>query len=320
MKVGDITAFHERRPEQPIVGSEEASTVCTRGEYADDASKGYVNAYDTRTPGWGSTSEKWWTFFAERPWLAGGFVWTGFDYRGEPIPYKWPCTASHFGLMDLCGFPKDNYYYYKAWWSDEPVLHLFPHWDWPGREGREIDVRCFTNCDRAELFLNGKSQGVREVERNSHAAWKVLYAPGKLEARGYREGRLALTAVRETSGQAKRLRISADRESIRADGEDIVVLSVMVADDAGRPVPTANDVVTFDVSGAGRLIGVGNGDPSSHESDKVPFRRLFNGLAMGIVQASREDGAMTIVVRSPGLVEARTVVRSERAKAKPSAP
>ncbi len=141
LNVGDMLAFHGRRPNQPIVGSEEGSTVCTRGIYRDDPKRGYVSAYDRRAPKWGSTAEAAWKFFARRPWLAGAFIWTGFDYFGEPIPYQWPCTASHFGLMDLCGFPKDNYYYFQSWWSSQPVLHLFPHWNWKG--GKPIDVRCF---------------------------------------------------------------------------------------------------------------------------------------------------------------------------------
>ena len=183
INVGDIEAFHRRRPDQPIVGSEEGSTVCTRGIYTDDADRGYVSAYDIRAPKWGSTAEKWWTFIAERPWVAGGFAWTGFDYFGEPIPYKWPCTGSHFGLMDLCGFPKDNYYYFKSWWSDKSVLHLFPHWNWIGREGQIIDVRCFSNCDEVELLLNGVSLGLKKMRPMSHLAWPVAFAPGVLEAR-----------------------------------------------------------------------------------------------------------------------------------------
>src|SRR5690606_39187857 len=188
--VGDLEAFHARRPEQPIIGTEEGSTVCTRGIYADDPERGYVSAYDERTPKWGSTAQRWWRFYAERPWLAGAFVWTGFDYRGEPIPYKWPCTASHFGLMDLCGFPKDLYWYFKAWWSSESVLHLFPHWNWSGCEGQEIDVRCFSNHEQVELLLNGRSLGRRTIERNGDARWMVPYEQGRLVARAYRGGEL----------------------------------------------------------------------------------------------------------------------------------
>jgi beta-galactosidase len=315
MKVGNIDAFHKRRPEQPIVGSEEGSTVTTRGIYADDEPRGYVSAYDVRAPNWGSTAESWVTFFAKRPWLAGGWVWTGFDHRGEPIPYKWPCTLSHFGLMDFCGFPKDNYYYYQSWWSDRPVLHLFPHWNWPGMEGREIDVRCFTNHERVELFLNGKSEGVRDVPRLSHAAWKVLYEPGTLEAIAYRSGRRVASTKVETTGVPARIALNADRSSILTDGADVAAVTVSAVDDRGRPVPTADNLIAFDVEGDGRLLGVGNGDPSSHESDKAPHRRLFSGMALVLLQSTprgRSSGSTTLRATSPGLKPARMDIRTVR--------
>jgi beta-galactosidase len=312
IKVGNIVAFHERRPEQPIVGTEEASTVCTRGIYADDEARGYVSAYDVRTPGWGSTAEKWWTFFADRPWLAGGFVWTGFDYYGEPIPYKWPCTASHFGLMDLCGFPKDNYYYYKSWWSGEPVLHILPHWNWLGREGQEIDVRCFSNCQRVELFLNGKSLGAKDVPRNSHVAWKVPYAPGVLEAHGYSNQKRIIEAKTETTGTPAKVLLTPDRAAINADGEDVASITVSVLDSKGRPVPTADNLIHFEVAGSARILGVGNGDPSSHESDQAPQRKLFSGLALVLLQSSRDAGAVRLTAKSDGLEDA-TISLSARA-------
>jgi beta-galactosidase len=318
--VGDIEAFHRDRPPQPIVGSEEGSTVCTRGVYADDKDRGYVSAYDRRTPKWGSTAERWWTFFAQRPWLAGGFVWTGFDYKGEPIPYKWPCTTSHFGLMDLCGFPKDNYYYYQGWWSDRPVLHLFPHWTWPGREGEEIDVRCFTNHEQVELLLNGRSLGRREVPRNSHAAWTVRYAPGTLEARGYRGGREVATTRIETAGAPSRLLLTPGRGTVDADGEDVTLVAVSVLDAAGRAVPLADNLVHFEVAGPARLLGVGNGDPSSHESDKTPFRRLFNGLALAVVQAGREPGTIELTARADGVAEARCSIVARAREPRPFVP
>ena len=314
MNVGNLEAFHKRRPGQPIVGSEEASTVCTRGIYADDAERGYVSAYDLRAPKWGSRAEEWWTNFAARPWLAGGFVWIGFDHRGEPIPYKWPCTLSHFGLMDFCGFPKDNFYYYQSWWSDRTVLHLFPHWNWPGMEGRQIDVRAFSNCDRVELVLNGKIVGANDVPRNSHVAWKVKYEPGTLEARGYRNGKVIATSKRQTSGSPTRIVLSADREAIRADGEDVAAVTVSVVDQSGIPVPTAGNLVRFELDGPGHLLGVGNGDPSSHESDKAPFRRLFNGLALALVQSGREPGTIAITATSEGLHAARLTVSAKRAR------
>jgi beta-galactosidase len=320
INMGDIEAFHRRRPEQPIVGSEEGSTVCTRGIYADDAGRGYVSAYDLRAPKWGSTAEKWWTFFAERPWIAGGFVWTGFDYFGEPIPYKWPCTASHFGLMDLCGFPKDNYYYFKSWWRDETVLHLFPHWNWAGREGRVIDVRCFSNCDEVELLLNGMSLGRKKMRPTSHLAWPVAYAPGVLEARGFRSGKCVATAMNETSGAAARIVLAADRNVIRADGEDVVAVTASAVDANGRVVPTADNVIRFEVSQEGRLLGVGNGDPSNHESVKAPVCRLFNGLCLAFVQSGWKAGTLRVRGSSERLEKAIIDVRLGPRQRRPSVP
>jgi beta-galactosidase len=318
--VGNIEAFHKRRPRQPIVGSEEGSTVCTRGVYADDARRGYVSAYDLRAPKWGSTAEEWWTFFSDRPWIAGGFVWTGFDYFGEPIPYQWPCTASHFGLMDLCGFPKDLYYYFKSWWGDQTVLHLFPHWNWGKKAGRTIDVWCFSNCDEVELLLNGKNLGRRKMKRNSHLAWPVRYEPGTLEARGFRGKIQAITQRVETTGAAARIVLEADRKSIRADGEDVVAISAHAVDDDGRFVATADQAIHFDVSANATLLGVGNGDPSNHESVKEPTCRLFNGRCQVLVQAGSKPGILRVRGRSKGLKDAVAEVRLTAARARPGVP
>jgi beta-galactosidase len=310
INMGNIEAFHKRRPKQPIVGSEEGSTVTTRGIYADDSVRGYVSAYDRRAPKWGSTAEAWWTFFAQRPWLAGGFVWTGFDYFGEPIPFKWPCTASHFGLMDLCGFPKDIYYYYKSWWSDQPVLHLFPHWNWPDQMGQPIDVRCFSNCDEVELILNGQSLGRKTMPRNSHLAWNVDYQPGTLEARGFKAGRQIAQASRQTTGVPALLSLQPDRARLAAGARDVAVISVTVCDDQNRPVPTADNLVQFEISGLGQLIGVGNGDPSSHESSKAPIRRAFGGLCMALVQSTDKSGEIRVEATSPALTAASILIRA----------
>ena len=294
-------AFHTQRPTMPVWGTETGSTVSTRGIYVNDKERGYVSAYDVNAPWWASTAEAWWTIFAARKWLAGGFIWTGFDYRGEPTPYAWPCISSHFGVFDSCGFPKDNFYYYKAWWTDQPVLHLFPHWNWTGKEGQEIEVWCHSNLDRVELLLNDKSLGVKPVPRNGHVAWPVPFAAGRLEAKGFRGSTQVLTDARETTGPATRLVVRADRVQIAGDGEDVAVVVAEVQDAEGRMVPTANDAVTFGVSGVGKLLGVGNGDPSSHESDAGPTRRAFNGLCMAIVQAREGAGVARVSASSQGL-------------------
>jgi beta-galactosidase len=260
--------YHRKHPMQPSIGSEQASTVGTRGIYAKDPQRGYLSAYDDN-PGATQTAEGWWKFFAARPWLSGGFVWTGFDYRGEPTPSSWPCVSSHFGILDTCGFPKDNFYYYQSWWTDKPVLHLLPHWNWPGREGRDIDVWCDSNCQEVELVLNGQSLGRQKMPRNSHLQWKVKYAPGVLSAIGYDGAKIVAETHVETSGDPAAVQLAPDRASINADGRDVSVVTVSIADAKSRIVPTAGPLVHFEVSGPGRIIGVGNGDPICHEPDVV---------------------------------------------------
>lgn len=274
-----IDAYHRQFPRQPEIGTEVGSTVSTRGIYVNNKEKGYVSAYDANHPFWATTAEEWWQTYDARLFLSGGFVWTGFDYRGEPTPYGWPCISSHFGIMDTCGFPKDNYYYYQARWSDTPVLHLFPHWNWRGKEGQEIDVWCYSNLDRAELFLNGRSLGAQNMPRSSHVAWKVPYAPGTIEVHGYKNGKQVLVRQRETTGPATKIFLQPDRRRILADREDISVIEIHVLDSQGRLVPVADNEIAFQVVGPGRIIGVGNGNPSSHEPDKAQRRRAFNGCA-----------------------------------------
>jgi beta-galactosidase len=314
----EIDDFHRKFPKQPTIGSETGSTVSTRGIYANDKEQGYVSAYDVNFPGWAATAEGWWKIYAERRFLAGGFAWTGFDYRGEPTPYEWPCINSHFGIMDTCGFPKDDYYYYQAWWSEKPVLHLFPHWNWPGKEGQEIDVWCHSNLEKVELFLNGGSLGVKEVPRNSHVVWKVRYKPGTLEARGYKGGQQVLVARRETTGGPAKIVLRPDRPQILADGQDVSLVEVQVLDKEGRVVPVADNEIVFQLSGPGKVIGVGNGDPSSHEPDKAHKRRAFNGLCMAIVQSSKEPGEIRLEASSPGLEPATLAIASVKTTIRPA--
>jgi len=314
----EIDDFHQRFPKQPTIGTETGSTVSTRGIYLNDKEQGYVSAYDVNHPEWAETAEVWWKIYAERRFLSGGFVWTGFDYRGEPTPYEWPCINSHFGILDTCGFPKDNFYFYQAWWSDKPVLHLFPHWNWPGKEGQEIDVWCHSNLEKVELFLNGKSLGAKEVARNSHVEWKVPYKPGVIEARGFKGGRQVLVDKRETTGGPAKILLRPDRHEIKADGEDVSLVEVQVVDGQGRLVPVAGNDIVFHVSGNGKIIGVGNGDPSSHEPDKANKRRAFNGLCMVIVQSLKQPGEIRLEASSPGLEPATVALTSLSATPRPA--
>jgi beta-galactosidase len=266
--IGGTDRYRAKHPTQPEVGTEQGSTTTTRGIYARDDERGYVSAFGNDVPGWSNTAEDWWSHFAARPWLSGGFVWTGFDYRGEPTPFSWPCINSHFGVLDTCGFPKDTFWYYKAWWTDETVLHLLPHWNWPGREGQEVRVDALGNCHDIELFVNGVSQGRKTMPRNGRLSWQTRYAPGVLSAKGYdAAGKLLAETKVETTGEPVALKLAPDRSSIMADGADVAVFTVSAVDAQGRPVPVAHNKVTFKIDGPGRILGVGNGDPSSHEPD-----------------------------------------------------
>jgi beta-galactosidase len=310
-------AYHKTHPDIPVVGTETVSAVCTRGIYITDPKKGYVGSYDPYTTTGRASAEGWWRFCNARQWLSGGFVWTGFDYRGEPSPYEWPNISSQYGIIDTCGFPKDSFYYYQSWWTSQPVLHLFPHWNWPGMEGKEIAVWVYSNLEKVELFLNGESLGAKGMKKDSHLAWNVKYAPGAIEARGYKNGAEVLTVKRETTGAAAKLVMKADRKEVSGDGEDVAMFAVEVHDEQGRVVPVADNEVSFRISGEGKLIGVGNGDPTCHESDKGTSRWAFCGLCMAIVQSTKTAGNITVEATSPGLGPARVRVASKGATPRP---
>jgi beta-galactosidase len=321
--LGVIDDWHKAHPKMPSVGSETASTVSTRGIYSTDKLRNWVSAYDLNHTAWSELAEQWWKFYAVREWLAGGFAWTGFDYRGEPTPYGWPSINSQFGIVDMCGFPKDNFFYYKAWWGSEPVLHLFPHWDWSGREGEPISVWVHSNLDSVELFLNGRSLGSQKVEPLTHLEWSVKYEPGVLEAHGTKNGEVVLTDKRETTGKPESIRLTPDRTEINADGEDVSVITVEALDGQGRAIPVADYPVKFKVSGEGALIGVGNGDPNCQESDKEPQRSLFNGLAQVIVQSTRTSGAITVEAYTekrpgPKLPSTTVTITTKKVELRPS--
>ena len=310
-------AYHKAHPDKPVMGTETVSAVGTRGIYITDASKGFVSAYDPYTTTGRASAEGWWRFCNARQWLSGGFVWTGFDYRGEPSPDGWPNISSQYGIVDTCGFPKDSFYYYQSWWTAKPVLHLFPHWNWPGMEGKEIAVWVYSNLDRVELLVNGKSLGAKDVPRDSHVAWVVPYAPGAIEARGWKDGKQVMTTRRETTGAASKLVLRADRTAVAADGEDVAMFAVEVQDAQGRTVPVTDNEVTFRVSGDGRLIGVGNGDPTDHASDKGSVRKAFSGYCMALVQSTKQAGSIQVEATSPGLSSASATISSTHVTLRP---
>ena len=272
---GNIDEHHAKFPSQPGWGTEETTGSGTRGVYEDDRDNGRMAQVDRQSDG--ASIERAIKYYDARKFLAGLFFWTGFDYRGEPNPLAWPAVSSEYGILDLCGFPKDNYYYLQSVWKNAPVLHLFPHWNWSrqvgtpsenGKEGQNISVWAYSNCDEVELFLNGKSLGRKHKEKLSHLEWNVPYQPGTLLARGYNKNKEAIAEKIETTGEPAVVRLIPDRTTINADGEDDSVITLRVEDSKGRLAPTADNELAFSISGVGKIIGVGNGDPASHKADR----------------------------------------------------
>lgn len=313
-----VADYHKDHPDQPVIGTEMGSTVTTRGEYEIDSVRSYLPDHDVTAPPWASTAETWWKLAADNDYWMGGFVWTGFDYRGEPTPFQWPNINSHFGVMDICGFPKNIYYYYQSWWTDKDVLNISPHWNlpagqasWPEKKGKPIDVWVNSNADSVELFLNGKSLGKKDMPRNSHLQWTVNYEPGTLEAVAYKNGRRITNKV-ETTGSGVNVVLTPYKTTILADGEDATVMNISIVDKDGREIPDADNMIRFTITGPGKIIGVGNGDPSSHEPDKCTDgawqRSLFNGKCQVIVQSTGETGTIHFEASAVGLYAGSTDV------------
>lgn len=309
-----VADYHTKHPLQPILGTEMGSTVTTRGIYERDTINNYVIDKDIEAPWWASTAETWWKLAEPNKFWLGGFIWTGFDYRGEPTPFdKWPNISSHFGVMDVCGFPKNIYYYYKSWWSDKDVLHILPHWNWKGSEGKPIDVWVFSNADSVELFLNEKSLGIKTMPRNGHLQWSVNYQPGVVKAIAYKNNK-NFSAKVETTNEAATIIVQPSKTTMYADGKDAVVINVTAVDKSGREVPTANNLIKFSIKGDAKIIGVGNGDPSCHEADKCEDgkwqRSLFNGKCQVIIQAGKTSSTIMLDASSEGLWNGATEIFS----------
>lgn len=305
-------------PERKCYGSEETTGCGTRGVYFDDPEGRWMKALNRAPNGKDSIMnciERGWNFYAERPWAAGCFFWTGFDYRGEPNPLKFPAVDSQFGILDYAGFPKDEAWYLKAWWTDETVLHLLPHWNHAGHEGETISVWAYSNCDEVELKANGKSLGRKTMPRYGHLEWDVEYQPGKLVAIGYKNGKKVKTKVVETTGKATAIALSADRTVIEADNKDVAVVTVALKDRKGRVVPTACDQLTLHVEGDMRILGTGNGDPACQDAERPTDAdarhfavKAFNGYARIFLQAGTKAGENALIVSAKGLNEKRIVI------------
>ena len=313
---GQIDRFHEAYPDIPVLLTEGASAFETRGEFATDREKYISSSYDVDAASWGTTHRKDWEAVMKRHFLAGTFVWTGFDYHGEPTPYnnKFPANSSYFGCMDLCGFPKTAFYIRQAQWLSRPVLQIAPHWNHEGKEGQDIDVFCATNVEEVSLVLNGKKLGDFKVDPFDMLTQKVAYEPGTLLAIGRNGGQEVIRTQIETTGKPVGLKLIPDRSAIKADGYDAVPVTVCAVDAAGRIVPNVNLPVDFEIAGPGRNIGVGNGDPTCTLSEKADSRPLFNGYAQLIVQSnSGKTGSITITAKSDGLKSATCTIKANSA-------
>ena len=306
----DVDNQKKNNPTWKIVGTEETTGCGTRGWYfKDEKYPGrMVSLNRTMEQNYENIIERGWKFYDERPWAAGLFYWTGFDYRGEPNPLSYPAHDSEFGILDYCGFPKDEAYYLKSWWTDEPVLHIFPHWNLQGHEGEEVEVWAYSNCDEVELTVNGKKLGRQPMPRNGHLKWKAVYQPGRVEATGYKNGKRILTKTIETTKAAAKVVLKADRHQIAADGQDMAIVNIELHDQKGRFVPNACPVLTFCLEGDASIIGCGNGDPSylgSDHPDKQPCHTFsipaFNGRAQVLIQSGKLPSTVTLKCTADGL-------------------
>ncbi len=291
----DYDGIRKAYPDKPIFGSEDTNQKTARGEYGDNKDAGLSSAYNLSETGWQAV--------IERPYFAGSFTWTGFDYRGEPNPWGWPDVSNNTGLVDLCGFPKDKYYYFESCWSDKPMVHILPSsWNWKGKEGQNIRVLTWSNAKQVELFLNGKSLGKKDVPRASHAEWQVAYEPGELVAKASNDGKIVATDKQETTNPAAKIELSPSRMDLSAGAGDAIVVPVSLLDNKGRVVPDSSNRVTFEItSGEGKILGVSNGNPADHDSDKATQRNAFHGDCIAVLMAGTKPGKLTITATSPGL-------------------
>lgn len=311
----DVENRRKQHPEWKVVGTEEFTGCGTRGVYFNSPDiPGRMRSMNLDTLSYGveNVIERGWRFYDEHEWAAGAFFWTGFDYRGEPNPLSYPATDSEFGIFDYCGFWKDEAWYLKSWWTDEPTLHIFPHWNLQGHEGEEIDLWAYSNCDEVELIVNGKKLGRKVMPHDGHLKWKAIYQPGKVIAYGYKNGKRIMTEVIETTKPANKIVLKTDRQTINADGRDVAIVTVEIQDAKGRIVPDACPILSFRLEGDGRILGVGNGDPSylgpDHPNDKdcktfeIP---AFNGLAQVLIQSNHQKGNILLSAISEGLKTAQ---------------
>ncbi|WP_264535457.1 glycoside hydrolase family 2 TIM barrel-domain containing protein [Flavobacterium sp. N1736] len=322
--------YHKKNfPGIPFIATETTSALETRGYYdaVSDTIKKWpvrwdlkftegnpgntVSAYDQVQAPWGSTHEATWKVIKKHDYLSGMYIWTGFDYIGEPTPYEWPSISSYFGIVDLAGFPKDVYYMYQSEWTDKTVLHIFPHWNW--KAGQTVDVWAYYNkADEVELFLNGKSVGVRSKKgEDLHVMWRIPFQPGTLKAISRKNGKTVLETEIKTAGNPSNLKLTADRSNIKADGNDLSFVTVDILDAKGTLAPNANNEINFSLKGNGKIVGVCSGDPVSHESYKGSKHTALNGKCLVIIQSENKTGRLELTAKANGLKPATIVITAE---------
>ncbi|MDT0675261.1 beta-galactosidase GalB [Autumnicola musiva] len=313
-------------PNTPFIATETTSALATRGyyEFPSDTTKIWpvswdkvfeggnpdntVSAFDqVRTP-WGSLHEATWKMIKKHDFLSGFYIWTGFDYIGEPTPYIWPSRSSYFGIVDLAGFPKDSYYMYKSEWTNEDVLHILPHWNW--EKGQTVDVWAYyNNADEVELFLNGESMGTKSKEGDDlHVMWRFPFEVGTLKAVSRKDGKVVLEKEVKTAGKPAKMKLSADRQTITADNNDLSFITVTITDKEGILAPRADNLIKFSLEGDGKIVGVASGDPTNHESFKGKEHSALNGKALVIVQAGKKSGNLKLTATAEGLESATTSI------------
>jgi len=325
--LANYESFPQVFPGKCFIATETTSALATRGHYefpsdtimrwpvrwdipfARENGEHSITAYDQVSTPWGSTHEEAWKVIKKHDYLSGMFIWTGFDYLGEPTPFGWPSRSSYFGIVDLAGFPKDSYYMYKSEWTTDTVLHIFPHWNW--NEGDTVDVWCYTNVDEVELSLNGESLGKKSKSGDDlHLMWRVPYKPGKIQAKGTKGGVLVAEQEISTTGGAAEIQMEANHSVISADGDDLSFITVSILDSTGNIHPDAENLLHFEIEGPGMIVGVDNGNPVSHESFKASSRKAFHGLCLVVVQSTHEAGVIRLSAKSDGLKAAEIEIRS----------
>lgn len=319
--------FHEKFPNQKLIITESTSGLMSRGYYEMPSDSmniwperwdkpferpvHHCSSYDNCHVPWGSTHEDTWRLVKNYDHISGVYLWTGFDYLGEPTPFWWPSRSSYFGVIDLAGFPKDIYYMYQSEWTNKDVLHIFPHWNW--KEGQIVDIWAyFNNADEVELFLNGLSLGKKAKEKDVyHVFWRVPFQKGTLKAVSYKDGKEVLTREVKTTGDPISIKLTADRQTIKADGKDLSFITVEALDAEGNPVPVADNLINFTIEGDGFIAGTDNGDPTDPNSLKKPSRKLFSGKALAVVQSHKKAGKIILKATSSNLKQASIEINSK---------